>query len=76
MLTEDYRRIGKALLEIALQQRNVSDGARWLAVARACKDLEAELTSAGQTPLRLNSPEANSPKSVRKVAAPPLAPPR
>jgi hypothetical protein len=45
MQSVDYRRLGKALVEIAVQQRNLTDRARWMAVAQACLDVEAELTS-------------------------------
>jgi hypothetical protein len=40
MIPDDYRRLREALTAMALQEAESSDGARWLAVAQTCLELE------------------------------------
>jgi hypothetical protein len=42
MQSDDYRHLREAFTEMALQRPGSPDGARWLAVAQACLDLERQ----------------------------------
>jgi hypothetical protein len=77
MRSDDYRRLREAFTEIALQQPDSPEGARWLAVARSCLDLERQSSPGVKTHcqrtaghLRPQRPAAQQDKTVGRTELP------